>query len=159
MRKRIPAERLALLRKISLFAGCDDKALAVIDRLVCDHNVPAGTILTREGAVGRHSYVIVSGTAAVNVRGQKVAELGPGDVFGEMAVLQNLPRTATVSALSSMHLLTVFYADLVHLLLTEGVARKALIGFSERLRAADELIRTSPSAQPKTSRRRASINT
>jgi CRP/FNR family transcriptional regulator, cyclic AMP receptor protein len=159
MRKRIPAERLTLLRNISLFASCDDKALAEIDRLVCDHHVAAGAVLTREGAVGRQSYVVVSGTAAVTIRGQKVAEVGPGDVLGEMAVLQNLPRAATVSALSPMHLLVVFYADLVHLLLTDGVSRRALVGFSERLRAADELMRDRSAGQQPAPRRRASIST
>lgn len=159
MRKPVPVARLDLLRRISLFAGCDDKALAQIDRSVCDHHLPAGAILTREGAVGRHSYVIVEGTAAVTVRGRKVAELGPGDVVGEMAVLQNLPRTATVTALSPMHLLVVFKADLGYLLETDGVARKALVGFSERLRAADDLIQTASATQPPVPPRRTPIGT
>ena len=140
MRNRIPAARLRQLRTIPLFAGCGDTALAAGDRLVDDHDVPAGTVLTREGAFGRESFVIVSGTAEVTVRGQRVAELGSGAVFGEMAVLQREPRTATVTALTPMHLLVVSPANLSALLLTEGVAGKVLVALSERLRAADDAI-------------------
>src|ERR1700730_5692777 len=144
MRNRIPTARLDQLRGIPLFAGCNDVALASIDRLVDAHHAPAGTVLTREGGVGLESFVIVSGTAAVTVRGQRVAELGPGAVFGEMAVLQHEPRSATVAAVTAMDLLVVSPANLSRLLLTDGVAHKVLVGLSERLRAADDKI-TAPS--------------
>jgi len=138
MRNHIPAARLDQLRRIPLFAGCSNTALAGIDRLVDDHHAAAGTVLTREGGVGLESFVIVSGTAAVTVRGQQVAELGPGAVFGEMAVLQHDKRSATVTAVTPMHVLVVAPANLSPLLLTEGVAGKVLRSMSERLRAADE---------------------
>jgi CRP-like cAMP-binding protein len=66
---------------------------------------PAGAVIVRQGDAGQTFYTIASGTAQVEVRAnghRRTSELGPGDFFGEIALLQNVPRTATVRALEPL---------------------------------------------------------
>lgn len=72
----------------------------------------AGRELTREGEFGHSVFAIVSGTATVTVDGTTVRELGPGDVFGEIAVVSSGRRTATVTSTSPMRLISIFKRDL-----------------------------------------------
>lgn len=144
MRNRSSAPSLDRLRAIPLFSACSTDELAAIDSMVDEADVVAGTTLTCEGRAGRETFIIVSGTAKVTRTGKRLAEVGPGAVVGEMAVLQRDARSATVTALSAMHLLVIAPAHLASLLAIEGVARKVMIGLSDRVRAADERITTSP---------------
>ena len=76
-------------------------------------DVPAaGVALTREGEFGHSVFAIVSGTASVSVDGSSMRELGPGDVFGEIAVVSSGRRTATVTSTSPMRLISIFKRDL-----------------------------------------------
>src|SRR5919198_3899060 len=105
MRTTVPEARLEMLRKQLLFRGLGDEELAEIDALVDDIEVDPGEVLTREGHLGRESYIVVSGEAEVRVHGDTVARLGPGAFFGEMAMIDLKPRTATVTAATPMQLL------------------------------------------------------
>lgn len=86
------------LKKVPLFSQCSRRELTQIARLSTRTHVRAGKEVTAEGAVGREFLVIVSGTATVRKDGVEVAKLGPGDHFGEVALLGRIPRTATVVA-------------------------------------------------------------
>ena len=87
-----------LLSTVPLFSRCTKRDLAVLSRLTTTLTFPAGEEVTRQGRVGREFIVIISGKATVAIDGQTVATLGPGDFFGEIALLDGGPRTATVTA-------------------------------------------------------------
>jgi potassium-dependent mechanosensitive channel len=72
-----------------------------------DDEVPAGTVLCREGEIGREFFVIVDGEAAVTRRGRRLVTQRAGDFFGEIALLENVHRTATVTARTPLR----FFAD------------------------------------------------
>jgi CRP/FNR family cyclic AMP-dependent transcriptional regulator len=88
-------ERLA---QVPLFAGLSKKDLKKISSLATRLDLPAGKELTHQGAVGNEFLVVLDGTVDVKVDDEVVASRGPGDYFGEIALLDDRPRTATVVA-------------------------------------------------------------
>ncbi len=101
--------------------------------------MPAGTELTTQGGVGREAFVILSGTAVVTKDDTVAAELGPGDHFGELALLDGGPRTATVTASSEM-LLLVLSKSAFSAVLDEipTLAHKLLVATARRLRQSEQ---------------------
>jgi CRP-like cAMP-binding protein len=109
--------KLAFLRMLPLFADCTPEELRTVAAIADEISVPIGKRLITEGAEGNEFVVIVSGTAAVFKRGEKVAELGPRDFVGEIALLTGRPRSATVVATSPVVLLVVArppFKSLIH---------------------------------------------
>lgn len=98
----------ARLAAIPLFSGLDDSDLGAIAAVASEVEASAGQKLATEGDFGHALYAIESGTANVTVDGTNVRTLGPGDVFGEIAVLSSGRRTASVVATSPMRLLALF---------------------------------------------------
>lgn len=100
--------------------------------------MPADTILVAEGADGDEFSYIVEGTAAVRRNGRTVARLGPGQYFGELALLDDRPRSATVVSTAPMRLLTLERRRFDALLDTmPALAGKLLQAMAQRLREAD----------------------
>src|SRR5690242_1736015 len=99
--------KIELLKHVPLFSQCNKKQLAEIASLADLVDVPASTLLIREGAVGREFMVIVEGAVEVRRRGRKVTELGPGDFIGEIALISKAPRNATVITAKDSLLLAV----------------------------------------------------
>jgi adenylate cyclase len=97
----------ARLHDVPFFSALKSKELAAIAQQVDEIDVPAGKVLAREGELGHEFFVIESGTAEVIRSGQRINELGPGDFFGEMALLDEDRRTATVTATAPMRLLVM----------------------------------------------------
>jgi CRP/FNR family transcriptional regulator, cyclic AMP receptor protein len=93
------------LGKVPLFSACSNRDLQLIARVVKDVTHPAGTVIAREGEPGVGLFVIVEGQAEVTIGGKRKAKLGPGDFFGEIALLDGGPRTATVTTLTDVKLL------------------------------------------------------
>jgi CRP/FNR family transcriptional regulator, cyclic AMP receptor protein len=93
------------LSQVPLFSGCSRRDLQTIARVVKDIDHAAGTVIAREGEPGVGLFVIVEGTADVTIGDKRKATLGPGDFFGEIALLDGGPRTATVTATSDVQLL------------------------------------------------------
>jgi CRP/FNR family cyclic AMP-dependent transcriptional regulator len=133
------ASHLKMLRSVPLLAGLTDRELTWVDRLVTLVDVEAGDVLTTEGTTGREAFVLMSGTAVVTIAGREVATVGPGDVVGEMAVLDGQPRTATVTALEPMRVLAIDPRSFRTLLGEPGIARKVLAAEVARLRVADAM--------------------
>ena len=129
--------KLDLLRRVPAFAGCNDKELAEAARHVDEWAVAAGTALTREGAVGHEAFVIIDGTADVLINGEAVAELGPGQFVGEMAMLDRRPRSATVVARTDMRLLLIGPAAFDEFASLRAVSRELTKELADRLRQAD----------------------
>jgi len=103
---------LGELRSVPLFGGLASDDLATLAERADLVEAEAGVDLTREGDFGHCVFAIVDGTAAVTVDGAPVRELGPGDLFGEIAVLASGRRTATVTSSSPMRLVSLFKRDL-----------------------------------------------
>jgi CRP/FNR family cyclic AMP-dependent transcriptional regulator len=103
------------LRGVPLFASMADPDLRRIATFATEDSVPAGATIMREGDYSNEMVAIESGTADV-IRGEDtVASLGPGDVFGEMGVLEHELRTATVVASSPMRLIRLTNWDVKRL--------------------------------------------
>ena len=127
-------KKIALLRDVPLFADCSRRELRQIAELADEVVVPAGTLLTKEGASGREFVVIVDGSASVHRRGQKVNELGSGDVLGEIALVSRGPRTATVRTTQPTHALVITAPSFRALLRrTPSMQQKVLEALADRL--------------------------
>ena len=138
-KKITPKSKLDLLRSVPLFAGCTDKELSFIDRLVDEVEFHPDEALTTEGSIGRECFIVLDGEAAVLAGGVEVATVGPGSLVGEMAILEHQPRSATVVARTPLRVLALDTRGLLSLVVQERVAAKLLRDLSFRLRAATAL--------------------
>jgi CRP/FNR family cyclic AMP-dependent transcriptional regulator len=102
----------ARLKKIPVFADLSDEELGHIAALAAEVSVPESKELVREGDYSYDVLAIEEGTARVARHGDQIADLGPGDVFGEMGVLERSQRNATVVATSPMLLVTLTSWDI-----------------------------------------------
>ncbi len=100
-------EKAELLKRTALFAECTKADLIDVAISADEREAPTGDALTEEGRPGREFFVLVEGDVAVKRRGRKLADLGPGDWFGEIAILTHKPRTATVTANAPVRLLVI----------------------------------------------------
>jgi len=106
-RHGVPKSRIEFLRSVSMFDGLSTHVLERLDAHLDEVSVPAGTHLTAEGANAYESFIVLEGTASVTVDGVEVGEVGPGELVGEVAVLQHSRRTATVTTTAPMQLLVI----------------------------------------------------
>ena len=126
------------LKSIWLFSGCSASEIRKIGGALDELTVAAGKVLCEEGDIGREFFVIVSGTAGVRRKGRKVAVLGPGDYFGELALLDRKPRSATVVSESELQILVLGQRQFNAILESmPSIARKLLSAMASRLREAD----------------------
>jgi CRP-like cAMP-binding protein len=126
------------LAQVPLFSACSKKDLQLIARRAEHVEVPAGKVLVREGAAGAEFFVILEGTAEVSMHGRKVATLGPGSFFGDLALLDKAPRNATVTALTPMELMVLGQREFASMIdEVAGFAHKLLSGLAHRLREYD----------------------
>lgn len=130
------AEQLAAL---PLFTACSGRDLQRLAKAADELHVATGTELTSQGGVGREAFVIIEGTATVTKDGEVAAQLGPGDHFGELALLDGGPRTATVTASSDMVVL-VMSKPAFNAVLDEipTLAHKLLVATARRLRESEQ---------------------
>ena len=103
----VPMRELALLRGIEMFALLPEPMLERLARSVAKVDVPAGTAIIREGEAGDLFYVIDAGSVRVTIAGAEVAAYGPGEYFGEIALLRDVPRQASVTAVADTELATL----------------------------------------------------
>ena len=126
------------LAEVPLFSALSSKDLALIARRAEDVRVDPGKVLINEGSTGSEFFVIVEGTARVSRRGRRIAMLGPGAAFGELALLDKAPRNATVTAETSMELVVLGQREFGGIIdEVPGFARKLLAGMARRLRDSD----------------------
>ncbi len=128
--------KVELLKKVPLFAGCTKAELRELALVADEASLREGVVLTKEGSTGREFFVLVDGTVRVSRKGRKLAELGPGDWFGEIALLTSVPRTATVTATSPVRVLVIGdrrFRGTVETM--PSIALKVLASVGERLAA------------------------
>ena len=131
-------EYLHHLAKVPLFSACSKKELQTIARASDDVEVPKGKVLVEEGKPGHEFFLIIDGSAAVK-RGKKtVAKLGPGQYFGELALLDRGPRSASVEATSDLDVLVLGQREFAGVIdEVPSLAHKLLTSMAQRLREAD----------------------
>lgn len=126
------------LKEIWLFSSCSGAELRKIRASLDAVSVPAGKILVEEGHIGQEFFIIVDGKAKVTRNGKKVASLGPGGHFGEMALLDRRPRSASIISETDMDVLVMSQRQFNGLLESvPTIARKMLSALATRLRDAD----------------------
>jgi CRP-like cAMP-binding protein len=136
-------QKAELLAQMPLFSTCSKRQLAQVTSFTVADQLPAGSILTRQGAAGGIAYILASGQAEVLRGGRRLALLGPGDVVGELSLIDGKPRSATVKAVTDLEVLEIDARDLSRLLRTApAVSRNLLAALAERLRRVDALLPT-----------------
>jgi CRP-like cAMP-binding protein len=100
------------LKRIPIFEDVPDEDLTVITTFATSDEVPDGAVIVKEGDYANAFMAIEEGTAKVTRDGQQVGELGPGDIFGEIGLLEKEKRTATVEATSRVKLIKIEHWEL-----------------------------------------------
>ncbi|MGH9026407.1 MAG: cyclic nucleotide-binding domain-containing protein [Acidimicrobiia bacterium] len=126
------------LKNVPLFSALSTRDLKAVQRAADQIDVPAGREIVQEGRTGHEFFLILDGNASVTRHKRKVATLGAGEYFGEMAVLDRGPRTASVTADTDMSLLVLGQREFAGLVSTvPGLASKLMVALAHRLREAD----------------------
>ena len=120
-------EKLTLLSKVPLLAGLDRKELGEVGRLADEISLPEGRVVAREGTTGEEFFVIIDGTVRIERAGQHLADLGPGDFFGELAMLGKVPRTATATCTTACRMLVLGHREFNTLLSNYPAIQNAVL--------------------------------
>jgi len=103
--------KIELLKRVPLFERCSKAELQQIARLADEILLPDGQVLTSEGQPGREFFVLVEGQVDVRRKGRLVKKLSGGDFLGEIALVADVPRTATVTATTPLRALVMIDRD------------------------------------------------
>jgi len=132
-------EKMTYLQRVHLFEACSSRQLRAIARIAEVQEVPAGEVIARTGEPGDRFFVIVDGSARVEVSPQNQGRMAPGAFFGEISLLDGEPRSATVIADTAMRLLVIPRRDFVTLLReVPSLTERMLITLCQRLRSAEK---------------------
>jgi MFS family permease len=132
---RIPEREIETLRATSIFEPLPTPVLERLARNLVPLSLPVGSAVIRQGDRGDRFYTIVEGTVSVDVDGRQLGTLGPGGSFGEIALLRDVPRTATVTTATEARFLTLDREEFLRVVTGhEPVARAARDLADERIR-------------------------
>lgn len=133
--RRIPNRaKVEALARVPLFEGLSKRELSAIASASDDLTVDAGTVLCREGRLGQEFFVVLEGTAEVTKDGKRLAERGPGEFFGEIALIATTTRTATVTAVTPLRCFVLTSRAFGGVLMDNpSVERKVLVALADRL--------------------------
>jgi CRP-like cAMP-binding protein len=127
------------LAAVPIFSGCSKRELAIIARASKEVMHKEGTVIAREGERGIGLFLILEGRCTVTIGGKTKARLGPGDFFGEVALLDGGPRTATVTATTPVKLVGITGWVFRGLLMEHpSIALKTLEAVAGRLRSVSK---------------------
>jgi CRP-like cAMP-binding protein len=132
------ARRIELLAGMPLFSTCSKRQLAQVAALTVQADLPKGTVMTRQGAFGGLAFLIATGQAEVTRDGKRIAHVGPGDVVGELSLIDGERRSATVTATTDLEVLELNRDDLLALMKkAPPVVRKLVEALAQRVREMD----------------------
>jgi CRP/FNR family transcriptional regulator, cyclic AMP receptor protein len=130
------SSKAAAIARVPLFSRCSKRQLTQIAQLADEIDLPARRTLTKEGARGREFFVILEGNAEVRRNGQLIASLRGGDFLGEVALVADVPRTATVTTTTPVRALVLSAREFRQLLRTSPeIQGKVLRAVAERVAA------------------------
>ena len=135
-----PADtKLEMLKGVSLFAEMRPKELQQVERLADTVDVEAGRVLMRQGDHGNEMYVIAKGSVRVERSGKHIADLGAGQAVGEMSLLSEGPRLATVTTLEPVTAFVLGHREFHTLLADSAELRQCILdNLATRIRMLDE---------------------
>jgi CRP-like cAMP-binding protein len=123
------------LKSVPIFAQCSKSELQALARNTDEVSVPAGRTLIEQGRSNHSFYVLVSGEAEASIDGKRVATLHPGDVFGEISMLDRGPATATVTTTTPVEIMVMSHAQFRDAVKSEGnIAHSVIAVMADRLR-------------------------
>lgn len=120
-------QKATMLSKCPLFAGLSARDLAAVSRLADEVPVRPGKVVAKEGAAAHEFFVILEGNVDITRGGKRVRTMGPGDFFGELAMLGKIPRTATATASTPGRLLVVGHREFTSLLASQPAIREKVL--------------------------------
>lgn len=127
-----------VIAQVPLFAGLSKKELSQVASIADEIDFPSGKTLIREGDRGREFFILIDGTADVTRNGKLLVTRRDGDFFGEVALMCDAPRNATVVTTSPTQMLVITDRDFRGLIKSNpGIALKVLQAVGERLPADD----------------------
>jgi len=130
-------EKVDLIKRVPLFADCSRGELEQIAQLADEVDLDQGKELTRLGESGREFFVLLEGEADVTQDGRSINTLHAGDFFGEIALVEDTPRTATVTATTPVRALVITDRAFKQLLEKQPeIQRKVLVALVERVKPA-----------------------
>ena len=135
---------ITALRVVPGLRGSSKRTLSRLVRLMDRASVPAGYVLTHQGRFEPEAFIVVSGTASVEIDGVAISEIGPGAIVGEMALLDGGSRTATVRAITEMDLLVIAKSTFGEFIRQEDVGPAVAEQLSGRLRVTHDRHRLHP---------------
>jgi len=128
-----------LIKRVPLFADLDNRELREVADSMKERIFDAGDTVTEEGKGGAGFFVIDEGTAKVSVGGREVRTFGPGDYFGEIALIADIDRTATITADSELRCFGMTFWDFRPLVESNAsIAWKLLQAMAQRLKEAEQ---------------------
>ena len=126
--------KVELISRVPLFARCSKKELRMIANLADQIEWPEGKTLIKQGRLGSEFFILIEGTASVSQDGSKLRDLAAGEWVGEIALISDVPRTATVVATSPISALVMTRGAFSQLMTdSPSIAAKVLAGLGERV--------------------------
>ena len=126
------------LQGVPWFSACTEDQLRQVARIAERLHIQAGEVILREGRLGRELFVILEGTATVTRAGRVVNVRHAGDYFGELAAIESVPRSATVTATTDLDVLIIGPREFEAMMEIPGFRNALLAGMSRRIREADD---------------------
>jgi CRP-like cAMP-binding protein len=133
------SDKAAALALVPLFAGISDESMSALAEATGEQDFASGQFIVRQGQVGTGLYVVVTGSVKVLRGSDEIATLGPGEFFGELSVIDQEPRNASVQAAEPTLVLALASWELLRLLEKDtALALNLIRGLVARIRATGE---------------------
>jgi CRP-like cAMP-binding protein len=131
--------KVDLIRSVPLFSGLSRSELAEVAQLMDEVELPAGHVLMRQGDTGHEMFVVARGRVAVERNGSRINELGPGGAVGEMALISEGPRNATVTTMEPSVLFVADHRGFHSLMDVSSTIRlRVFEGLANKIRSLDD---------------------
>jgi CRP-like cAMP-binding protein len=139
MLPRMAKAPVELIKRVPLFSDLDNRELKEIADSMKERLFNAGDTVTEEGKGGAGFFVVDDGSATVSVKGQDVRKIGPGDYFGEIGLIADIDRTATITAETDLRCYGMTFWDFRPLVESNAsIAWKLLLAMAQKLKEAEQ---------------------